>query len=212
MDIEEVDRIIDATLPNMEGWCTPAKGKRMARLVVEAAKERPDTFGPLCVELGVFGGRSLICMGLAVEHCLARRGRVHGIDPYIATAALEGENSKANDEWWAKIDYPKILAGALKKINELNLHGVTIIASRSESIVDQYPDLTIDVLHIDANHSELTSRRDVDLWAPRVRPAGFVVFDDIDWVSTARAQGDLIDRGFSCLEGHTTWAIYRAPS
>lgn len=211
MSIEKVDALIDAHLNNMAGWCSPEKGRRLARLVVEAATRAPES-GPLCCELGVFGARALVCLGMAVEHCLARNGRVHGIDPYCASAALEGKNSPENDAWWAKIDYPKILADALRKINELNLHCIKIITSRSQDVVGEYTDGSIDVLHADANHSELCSRRDVALWAPKMRPAGFLVFDDINWETTRAAQQDLLDLGFEKIEDHVTWAVYKAPN
>lgn len=211
--IADVDKLIENTLPNLPGWCTPDKGKRLARLVLEGAALCPyAAAGPLCVEIGVFGGRGVISFALAVEHLLQRNGRVHGIDPYTASAALEGENSKANDEWWAKIDYPKILADVLKKINELDLHVVTIIASHSENAVGDYADGSIDVLHIDANHSTVTSRRDVASWGPKMRPNGFLVFDDVDWETTKPAQADLLTAGFTLLEDHKTWAIYKAPT
>lgn len=211
MSIEKVDALIDQHLNNMAGWCTPEKGKRMARLVLEAATRAPKD-GLLCVELGVFGARALVTLGLAVEHCLARNGRVHGIDPYCASAALAGQNSPENDAWWSKIDYPKILSDALKKINELNLHCITIITSHSETVVSDYADGSIDVLHVDANHSELCSRRDIALWAPKVRPQGFLVFDDTNWETTKPAQSDLLEKGFTLLEDHKTWAIYKAPT
>lgn len=212
MNIADVDKIIADSFPNLAGWCPVPKGQRMARLVMEGAALFPEAHaGPLCVELGVFGGRGVIAMGLAVKHLLGDHGAVHGIDPFSVDAALEGQNSSQNQKWWSEVDYAKILAGAVAAINGLGLHGVKLILRKSEDVAGDYADGSIDVLHIDGNHSVEVSRKDVALWAPKVRPEGFIVFDDTNWETTKPAQNDMRDRGFALLEQHDTWAIYKAP-
>jgi len=208
MGIEQVDRLIDVTFPTLEGWCSEQKAKRMARLVADTPSSRP----PLCVELGVFGGRGVIAMGLAVKHVLAGQGRVDGIDPYTAAASLEGTNDAANQAWWSQVDYQKIYSSAMKGILDLGLGEIVhLIVRRSQDMVGDYAKQSIDVLHQDSNHSEEVSCYEVATWTPRVRPGGYWVFDDINWPSTKKAQASLAAHGYTLLETHDTWAVYRAP-
>lgn len=194
--------------PALHGWCTPEKAKRMARLVA-TTNSRP----PLCVELGVFGGRGVIAMGLAIKHVLGGVGTVHGIDPFMAAAALEGTNEKANQDWWAKVDYVTILKSAREWISRLGLDGIVqLVVKRSQDVVDDYEDRTIDVLHQDSNHSEEISCHEVATWTPKMRPGGIWVFDDTNWPSTKLAQSRLVTvHGFALLEQHETWAVFQAP-
>lgn len=205
MSIEKVDAIIDETLHNLDGWCTPTKGKRIARLVLEKGP------GVRCVELGVFGGRSLICLALPIRHCLNGIGEVHGIDPFTKDAALEGTNSKANDEWWGKIDYHAVLNKCMAVIGRLGLSHIRLLLERSQDAISKFEDDSIDILHADANHSTETSSREVELWAPKLKPRAYWIADDIDWETTRQAQALLIEKGFRKLEDHKTWAIYQAP-
>lgn len=213
MTIEQVDRLIDEHLPNMHGWCTPEKAKRMARLVIEAARQLAGSPASLhCVELGVFGGRGIVALGLPIRHCIGV-GAVDGIDPYTANAALEGTNSKENDTWWSKLDYGTIERHARENVSKLGLDTfVRIIKARSQDIVARYADGSISVLHQDSNHSEEVSCSEVAAWTSKMRPGGYWVFDDTNWETTKLAQSRLVaQHGFTRLEEHHSWAVFQAP-
>ena len=186
---------------------TPAKARRTARLVIASGPE------PRCVELGVFGGRGVIAMGLAVKYGLGCRGTVEGIDPFSAAASLEGTQVAENADWWGKVDYPMILQSAREGIARLGLNEIVrLILERSQDVVDAYPEQSIDVLHHDSNHSEEISCYEVATWSPKMKPGGFWVFDDVDWDSTKLAQSRLIaHHGFALLESHKSWAVFQAP-
>ena len=47
--------------------------------------------------------------------------------------------------------------------------------------LDQFADESIDILHIDGNHSDYTSYIDVTKWVPLVNPGGWIIFDDMTW-------------------------------
>ena len=205
--IELVDRLINDALPKMEGWCTPEKARIMARLIAGV--------GPGCraVELGVFGARALVAMGLAVKHCLGGVGTVDGIDPYSATASLEGTNDRANQEWWQKVDYGAILQGARAAITRLDLDAIVHLRiARSQDVVQTYDANSLDVLHQDSNHSEEVSCYEVASWTPKMKPGGVWVFDDTNWSSTKAAQERLMGyHGYTLVEQHDTWGVFRAP-
>lgn len=198
MSREEVENAIDRELPKLEGWCTPEKGKRMAALARGAS---------LCVELGVFGGRGLISMALALAD--QGFGRADGIDPFTAVAAVDGTNDTANNEWWRGIDFETIARGAQEAIYELDLVPYAhLIRMLSREVVRHYDDGSVDVLHQDSNHSEEISSEEVALWAPKIKQGGYWVADDTNWASTQKAQRELEALGFQELEDHGSWKVY----
>lgn len=152
-------------------------------------------------------------MALAVKHSLQEIGRVHGIDPYTADAALEGTNAIENQEWWSKVDYGRILQSARDALARAQVDKIVqLIIHRSHDVVSAYSDRSITMTHMDSNHSEECSCYEVETWAPKMRPGGFWVFDDINWPSTLKAQEKLEhEKGFTLLEKYETWAVYRAP-
>lgn len=202
MSLLDVEATIDRVFPTIPGWCTPEKGKRMAAVSHGAT---------LCVELGVFGGRGMLAMALAMkDQC---RGRADGIDPYTASASLEGTNHPANEEYWSVMDYPAIEQCAREAIVRLELVPyANLVKKRSDEAVDDYEDQSIDVIHQDSNHSEEVSCDEVWLWTPKMKPGALWLFDDTDWPTTHRAQAVLAERGYVELEDHGKWKIYRAPA
>jgi hypothetical protein len=197
--MDETMSKFDVIIEKLPGWCSVEKGKRMAELAYGAS---------LCVELGVFGGRGLASMALALAE--QGFGRADGIDPFEPNAALEGTNAKENDEWWASLDYESIARAAQTGLCELGLYPYSrLVRLGSREAVKYYDDETIDCLHLDANHSEETSCEDVSLWAPKIRHGGYWVFDDTNWESTQKAQRELVALGFVELENHDTWKVYR---
>lgn len=199
--MSSLDNLIDSVLPGLPGWCTPEKGKRIAHLVTQA-KPR------LCVELGVFGGRSLVAFGFALRH--NEVGHIDGIDPFTKSAALEGTNDQKNDEWWANVDYEDIMKQAVHGVESNGLaYFVNIKRAKSLEMVDQYADGTIDILHQDSNHSAEVSTAEVRTWISKIRVGGFWIFDDINWSTTKEAQRLLMSRGFIRVESYETWAIFQ---
>jgi len=166
----------------LEGWSTPARGIEMAELILET---KPD----VVVELGVFGGRSLIAQALALK--FNGRGMIYGIDPWKTEAALEGEN-QANQEWWAKVDLHQMHKATMEAVWRLELEPfVTIIRQRSEHCAMLFGNA--DIISIDGNHSEVASCRDVTLYAPLLAPGGYIWMDDTNWESTRKAMALLED-------------------
>lgn len=201
--LEDVYTIIGLSIPAMHGWCSIEKAERIARL---CAKE-PVTVG---VELGVFGGRSLVALALGCA--LRGAGQIHGIDPYTPAASLEGSNDAANDEYWRNLDYEAVARVAQETLYRLELMPYArLVRMRSLDVVDFYADGTLDLLHQDANHSEETSCEEVARWAPKIRPGGYWIADDTNWESTQRAQRELVALGFTEIENHTSWKIYQRP-
>lgn len=189
-------KIATACMP-LDGWTTLERLETMAKLITD---EKPE----LVVELGVFGGRSFIAQALALQSI--GEGVIYGVDPWRKEAAIEGEIA-ANATWWSSIDLEAIHRQTMNAIwgNSLEQHAVVV---RSESQHCYHLFDNIDIINIDANHSELASCRDVRLYLPRVRKGGHVWMDDCDWETTHKAQQLIAEQCDVVLdEGH--WKLYR---
>lgn len=201
MSIISAAEFIKKVLPEMDGWCSPEKGIVMADAVFYLKCD-------LSVELGVFGGRGLLC--LAIGHQASGVGKAWGFDPWTKEAALEGENSKENDAWWSSIDLERIYRdfvanmvakGVLETCNWARL--------RSDQAVKLFEDESVGVIHADSNHSEKISCDEVERWVPKLKKGGLWFADDIDWPSTKKAQKMLIEAGLQLEKSYDKWAIYQ---
>ena len=169
------DKIQD--INSLKGWCSTAKAEAMASLIC-AIKPK------LCVELGIFGGRSLVAQGMALKE--VGSGAIWGIDPWTHQAATEGNNDPENDKWWCSLDMDAIRNEAMDVISRHALwERVHVIVAKSQDCVGMFHD--IDILHQDSNHSEEISCDEAARWLPHLRMGGYLWFDDADWKETQKA-------------------------
>lgn len=176
---------VNAILPTLQGWCSPEKAEMLIRCVRSADAQ-------LCVEIGVFGGSSLIPQALALQ--AKGSGKIVGVDPYSnATAVLGAEEIDA--EWWGDVDLQSIKAGCLAAVEQHNLAAqVELLEVNSAAAASRFAAVSIDVLHIDGNHSAEQSFADVITWLSKVRTGGYVFLDDISWgLSNTRERATTAD-------------------
>lgn len=197
--------ITDLTAPTgLPGWCTAHKAAHLVELILE---HKPR----LIVELGVFGGRSFIPMVLALRENRTG-GLAVGIDPWTVEAATDGMDLHDADDqrhvdYWSKVPLAMVHQRCLEVMNGQKLWDLgAVLQARSENVVQLFHG--IDFLHIDGNHTELASCRDVGLWLPRCRPGAIVAFDDTDWPSTQKALALMAD-WCVLLEDRTQYRIYQ---
>ena len=149
---------------------------------------------------------------MALPLAAQNSGQAHGIDPFTASAAVDGTNDQANSEWWRGIDFEEIARGAQEALDRLGLSNhARLIRMNSSEVAACYEDGSIDVLHQDSNHSEEVSCQEVALWHSKIRAGGYWIADDTNWTSTQKAQRELVAFGFVELEDHATWKVYRRP-
>lgn len=184
----------------LPGWCPLEKAEYLAGLVRGSRAK-------CIVEIGVFGGRSLVPMALAArEH----GGIVWGIDPWTASAAVEGTNDAANDEWWSALDYEAIYRGFLAALERFRVAGNTrVLRMTDEEALPRFTAGQIDLLHVDGNHSPEVSMRYIRQWGPKLAPGGYLVMDDIDWPTQRETVAEL-RRGYETIREEKTWAVYRS--
>lgn len=166
-----------------DGWCSPEKAEALARAVLET---RPAC----CVEIGVYSGRSLFAIALALK--ALGYGMAIGIDPWSQQASIEGWADE-NRKWWGALDHNAIYQQFLHYRTKLGLDQ-TIIAMpvTSDEALRLFTlfgaGVQIGLLHIDGNHSSKQALADVNGYTPMVPPGGIIVFDDLDWGTTKPAQ------------------------
>lgn len=190
---------IQTTCIALDGWTSPDRLHLMADLIL---KEKPS----IVVELGVFGGRSFIAQALALKE--NGSGVIFGIDPWRKAAAIEGEN-RANQDWWGTLDYEAVHKMAMNAVwdNDLAAHAV-VIRSESQHASAAFSNNSIDILNIDANHSEIASCRDATLYLPKVKSGGHIFFDDCDWATTHKAQV-IVEQQCDVIMDNGHWKMYK---
>jgi predicted O-methyltransferase YrrM len=173
-------------LPSIQGWCSPEKATRMMDLIY---KTHPE----VCVEVGVYGGSSVFPTATALKYL--NQGVIYAIDPWRNEDCLVGyKPGDPNYNWWNKIDLEEIYRGFL---HILKRHKLTdyceVVRMTGAEAVSHFDDESIDILHIDGNHSEESALHDAQAYLPKVKKGGYIWFDDANWSSTKKAVSYLLD-------------------
>lgn len=165
-------------IKHMEGWSTPERCCEMADAILE-------TQSRVCIDIGVFAGRSTIAMGFAAREL--GNAMVYGIDPWKIDSAIEGDSVEMNAKWWKEnANLEQMHRQTMQSIWAHNLdQWITIIRAPSQYVNQLFP--VIDFLNIDGCHTEIASVRDVALYVPKLRSGHYLTFDDSDWLSTHKA-------------------------
>jgi predicted O-methyltransferase YrrM len=167
---EKVRRQAFEWMGQLEGWCSDLKATTLVDLVL---KTKPG----IIVEIGVWGGKSLVPMACALK--ANGKGVIFGIDPWSSFASTDEVKEEVNRNFWARVDHESVMRGLMHKIDQFDLNNqIVLIRNSSENapIVSG-----IDILHIDGNHSEKASYLDVTKWVPLMNPGGWIIFDDMTW-------------------------------
>jgi len=169
------------------GWCVPEKADKLMELIHET---HPQTI----VEIGVFGGSSVYPMAEGLR--FQAMGRIYAIDPWKAEDCQVGY---APDDphyiWWTNVNLEKIYTNFTKLIQNNHLSPFCeIMRSTSLEAAPFFEDESIDILHVDGNHSEESALLDVELFLPKVKSKGYIWFDDVNWSSTSKAVNYLLER------------------
>lgn len=188
------------------GWCSEEKAIKMMDLIYA-------THPVVCVEIGVFGGSSIYPTAAALKAC--GEGTVYAIDPWSNEECLKGyEVTDPNYKWWSSIDLEKIYREFLKKLHQYDvLSNCTVMRQTSEQALSSFDDESIDILHIDGNHTEEIALHDIEMYFPKVKQGGYIWFDDVNWATTARAISYLMEvcDDFDHERSTSTCLLFRKP-
>lgn len=125
------------------------------------AERRPE----MLVELGTQTGVSYFCF------CQSARENQVPMRAFAVDTWEGDSHTKAyDDEIWQ----------AVKAHNDEHYADFsTLLRMRFEQAVLDFPDGSIDLLHIDGYHTYEAVRGDFELWYPKVKPGGIILFHDI---------------------------------
>lgn len=166
---------------SIHGWCSSEKAKSMMDLIYEVKPE-------ICVEVGVFAGSSIYPTASALK--FLQKGQVYAIDPWETHFCLDGyEEDNPHYLWWKQVDLNWIYLNFLKLLNQFQLtFYCKVIRATGLQALDHFADQSIDILHIDGNHTENIAISDVEHYFPKVKKGGYIWLDDVDWPSVLRAK------------------------
>jgi len=171
---DELKRHVLHILPLFEGWCSKEKAEGFVDLVLET---RPD----VCVEIGAFGGASVFPAASALK--MLDHGMLYAIDPWDKIESIkyfDPVEDAAHLKWWGNLDINYIYHNFISMLTTHVIQDyVTPIRATSEmaaSMID-----SIDILHIDGNHSESVSIFDVQTYLPKVKDGGYIWYNDALW-------------------------------
>ena len=174
-EITPAARTLMTAVTALEGWCSPQKSLLLYSL---ARAHKPQTV----VEIGIYGGRSIVPIAAALKDNGV--GQVYGIETWSGSAAVSYRTNIANDFWWQNIDFPKLKGDFLQFVVQYQLQDtirvVEAASDRCGGLFDR-----IDMLHIDGGHSTYGAAQDVVNYVSKVPSGGIIVYDDINWPSTA---------------------------
>jgi predicted O-methyltransferase YrrM len=207
LTIDQVKKQAFVYMSQLEGWCSNEKAAFLIDLIYE---NHPKVI----VEIGVWGGKSLIPMAYALK--TLKQGIIYGIDPWESKASVQWITEDANKNFWDKVDHEKVFQGLVKKIDLFGLKKqISLVRSTSEAAP---PIFGIDILHVDGNHSDYTSYLDVTKWVPLVNSGGWIILDDMTWnekgVYTVSRAVEWLDQNcirFADFTDICQWGVWRKP-
>lgn len=178
--------LICTTIPTMDGWCSVEKACALASLTLAM---RPISV----VEIGVWGGRSLLPMAFAMQHIGS--GMITGIDPYSPQESANGQFS-ADEKWWSQQDHKAIRDKFLQFVKMFKIEGHVRLVEQPSGKVDT-SNMKVQILHSDGNHGE-SALHDAEKYGPTVQLGGLVICDDIGWTggSVLRSIDEYESQGF----------------
>jgi len=187
--------------PEVPGWASLEKAQALAAIILAL---RPQTV----IEIGVFGGKSLIPMAMALKE--TGTGTIYGIDPWSAPAAVEGQVTTEDKAWWATLDYEGLYQGFLKRVDDAGVRQYVSVQRMTSRQFAEKPMQNIQVLHVDGNHGP-DAISDVNTYAPMIEPGGICIMDDCAWAGgyVRNAVEDLENIGFKMLYTLDTGAVFQ---
>lgn len=208
--IGSVDSIVNNSLEEnirvwlgMNGWSPENKIRDMVDLV---RREKPN----LCVEIGTYAGRSFLPVAWAMKQ--NGFGIAVGIDPYCNKSCTEGWPKDQDHTGWDTNDlwpYYHEMMNMAKRQGLLDW--IDVRTQKAVDVVESFDDGTVDIAHVDGNHSELSALVDVYSWLPKVRSGGYVWMDDVHMATTVKAVA-VLDKKCQLVKnypdpraGHPSW-------
>lgn len=154
------------------GWCTLDKAGCLIDYVNEICSRVEF---PKCVEIGVYGGKSILPVALELKR--HKKGIVYAIDPWSNEEATKGY-SDLHYNFWSTVDLNRVLNIFRGIISDFQLEPYVNIVRSTSDDAPEYQD--IDLLYIDGQHTE-QALKDASKYATQVKKDGYCLVDDVNW-------------------------------
>jgi hypothetical protein len=172
--IEDLKAEVQENLPEIAGWCSQEKAMNFIDLVLEVKPQ-------VCVEIGVFSGASIYPVASALK--FLGQGIVIAIDAWDIVECLrylDPDKNRADLKWWAAKNMDHIYFYFVQMLKYFDIEKFCLICRNTSK--KAAPAIgPIDILYIDGNHYEKVAIEDVQLYLPKVRPGGYIWFNDAHW-------------------------------
>lgn len=149
----------------------------------EFARDCPDN-GHI-IEIGSWKGKSSVFMAVEIINS-NKQIKFDCIDTWLGTA-----NDQCHKDIIKNINN-KLFEVFLQNIKPVN-NIITPIRKTSEEASLLYEDESVDIIFIDADHSEEAVKKDINLWLPKVKKNGILAGHDyFSWPGVQKAVNELI--------------------
>ena len=123
-------------------------------------------------ELGLWKGRTILHI---LQNC--PDVRYIGVDEWQQRPEREGIPGGQTYEQWDMVG----LETHVRKVVSSYSDRCTILKMSTTEASKLVADASLDLVFIDADHSESAVRTDIENWLPKVRPGGILAGHDYDW-------------------------------
>lgn len=149
------------------------------------------TEGMIVAEIGTYDGITT-CAALPIVKSF--NGKYIAIDWFLGTKNPD----------WENVDHPHYYdpdqgdATYNRFVNNIKEGGweemTTVIRSDSAEAASQIPDRSLDICFIDGDHRYSKVSKDIELYLPKVKDGGLIVFDDCEKHGILRSEPDWFER------------------
>jgi hypothetical protein len=186
---DDLRTLLKEVVARLPGWCPEQKARWMVDWILANGYK-------VAAELGVFAGRSVFPIALAIA---ANQGRaVYAVDAWENAVATSAPTDEQDYGWWDNVDLVAVKSAFLREMVAQNMVGLIKVLELSSAqactALSQQVGRTIDFLHIDGAHAEAQAIFDATHWSQLVAPGGTIVLDDIDWPGVRCADAFLTSR------------------
>ncbi len=152
-------------------WCSQEKiDLLLALMLIEKPK--------ICVEIGAFSGSSVLPVAAMLTYL--NQGKIYAIDGWSNSTAIRNlAENDPNKAWWSTVNMKEVQRSFRILMNSFKVQNyVQEIALASDDAVSLIPD-EIDFLHLDGDYSEIGSLKDVELYIPKVKEGGYILYSNL---------------------------------
>jgi predicted O-methyltransferase YrrM len=177
--------------PDLSGWFTEVEAE-VYRSLVRAVRSGT------VVEVGVWKGRSLSAI---LDVCRANQNRLYAVDTWQPDLRDAGYQEAALHD---------VAAIFLQNLSVLgHLATVEIIREDSWRASEHFPDRSVDLVFLDADHSYESVRRDLLAWFPKVAQNGVLCGHDYTTRPGVRRAVDEMFGACAALPGGSIWVVWK---